>query len=94
MNRILVDHAWKKETDPVLRQKYTSFLKASHSDKKNKHTFFERQALDVIIKEGIKKGISPKKSPEKEVLFPIPERNESKFSATSSQPVKKVIIIP
>jgi hypothetical protein len=106
MNRVLVDHAWKDEKDPILRAKYTSFLKQSHSTNKNKHTFYERQALDVIIKEGIMSGrklkdeanknkicmterpmttSSPLSSSKKvhREMYPIPERNESKYSVIS-----------
>ena len=65
MNRVLVDHAWKNETNPILRERYNAFLKAAHSSNKNKHTFYERQALDVIIKEGMRTGkqSAPKVTP-------------------------------
>jgi hypothetical protein len=42
MNRVLVDHAWKNEKDPVLRKKYTAFMKQAHSSKKNEHNFYDR----------------------------------------------------
>lgn len=55
MAAYLLDHQFEKITDPVQRSKYNQFLSKRDGEKVETHNFFERQAIDALIKDAKQK---------------------------------------
>ena len=62
VNRILNDHTYSKISDPYLKGKYHAYVKKQQVQTKHDHTFYERQEIDVLIKDSNNQQQEPQKS--------------------------------
>ena len=53
INRVLVTHTYRLETDPQIKTKYHAYLQKLKSNKiQQEHSFYDRQALCALMKAG------------------------------------------